>query len=98
LVGKGLKGQAVVSCSEGAGQAIAGAVELLFGQEEVDGLVEAAQKQALMPFERHQADGRQRGLEGQVKAVEGVQEEQGPDALVEVVAVAAEAVEVGTLG
>src|SRR5262249_55666693 len=53
---------------------------------------------ALVAREGDLAQPRQRGPGGQVKAVNGVEKEQGADALVKVVRLAAEALQVGALG
>src|SRR5262249_46852796 len=98
LAGQRLEGQLVVRGGQRAGEGVAGAGPALGGEEAVDGLIEAAPQQLLIAGEGDAAAAGKAGSKRQVKAVEGVEEEEGPDALVEVLTGPAELVEVGTLG
>src|SRR4051812_17417711 len=99
LVGESLESEAMVGDGEGAGDGVAGAFQGLNGEESVDGFFEAALKEVLEAFE---------GDAGtycvlriacrEMKAVEGVEEEEGADAFVEVFAFATEGVERGAFG
>ncbi len=93
LVGQGLEAQAAVGFGEGAGQCV---VERL-GQEDVDSLLEAAFEQIRVAIKRHQAAGGEPWFQRQVKAIDGIKEEEGAHPFVEVVAGAPEAVEGGAL-
>ena len=97
LVGQSLKREPVVAGGEGAGDSRAGPLFGLRGQEDVDGLLKAALQQVGISGERDERALAGGGPQGNVKAVDGVEEEQGADALVEVVAGAAEAIEFVTL-
>ena len=74
------------------------AVRLLRGEEQVDGFLEAAFEQVGIAVEGDQP----RSLLGQharqVKAIDGIEEKERPDALIEVVALAAERVQRGAFG
>ena len=98
LVGQGLEAQAVIGLGQRAGDRLARPLRCLRLQEDVDGLLEAALQQVGVAVERDEAPALHAGLAGQVEAVDGVEEEQRPHALVEVVAGAAEGVQLGALG
>src|SRR5262249_51648572 len=89
--------QGPVGLGQGAGQRGAGAAGLLLAEEEADRLVEAPRQQALEAGERDLPPRLRAEPGGEVVAVQGVQEEQGPAALGEVVTAAAELLQVGAL-
>ena len=98
LVRQRLERQCAIAGGEGAGYGGARAGGLLGCQEEIDGLLEAALQQCGVTGERDLRPRSGRLPKRDVIAVDGVQKQQGPHALVEVVAGAAKAVQGVTLG
>src|SRR5260370_22937822 len=98
LVGQGLEGEQAVTGGECAGNGGAGAALGLRGQEEIDGLFEAALEQVGISGERNRRGRCGGGAQRNVEAVDGVQEKERAHAFVEVVAGAAEAIECLALG
>jgi len=97
LVGEGLEGEALIDGGEGAGNTVAGGLGALGFEEDVDGFLEAAAEEVFVAFE---GDGGGifagfcvREAEREVEAVDGVEEKEGADAVVEISAGAAEGVE-----
>lgn len=99
LVAEGLKGEALVGGGEGGREAVAGALAGLGGEEGVDGFLEAALEEVFVTAERDEggcaAGGEAGEARGDFEAMKGVEEEEGADALVEVVRAPAEGVEGG---
>ena len=87
-----MESEAMIGGGEGAAEGIARAVARLGGEEGIDGFLEAAVKELFVAVEGDVAAGGEFGAGGQVEAVEGGEEEEGADAIVEVVLVAAEMV------
>jgi hypothetical protein len=93
LVGEGLEGEAVIGGSEGGTEGIAGTLGGLGAEEGVDGFFETAVQELLIAVERDMAAGFQVRAGRKVEAVEGGEEKEGADPVVEVIAVPAEVVE-----
>ena len=85
----------MVGGGEGAGDGVAGAFGGLDGEERVDGFFEPSVKEVFVAVEGDHAAVREPLFEGEVEPVDGVEEEEGADAFVEVVALTAEGVEFG---
>src|ERR1035438_645810 len=78
-----------------AGDGRAGAVRSLRSEEDLDGFFKAALEEVIVAGERNGRLGAYARFEGQVEAVDRVEEEERADTFVEIVAGAAEAVERG---
>ena len=98
LVGQRLEGEFLIGRGQRAGNPVAGAMLALVSQEHVDGLLEAACEQVFVALEGNRPGWRVSQKPGQVEALDGMQEQQGPHALIEVVALAAETIERIRLG
>ena len=98
LVGQGLEGEAMVGGREGARDAVAGSVVGLVSEEGGDGFVEPTAEEMVVAGERDETAGVQFRAAWQVKAVEGVQEEEGADTFVEIGGVMPESLEGIALG
>ena len=85
----------MVGRSEGGGEGVAGAFIGHGAEEGVDGFLEASFQEELVACEGDASDLRIGELGREVVAVDGVEEEEGADAWVEVVLLAAELVEEG---
>ena len=83
LSGEGLEAEAVIGGGQRAGDGGAGAVGGLRREEDLDGFFEAALQQVIVAAKGMRAWRADAGLEGQVEAVDGVEEKQGADAFVE---------------
>lgn len=99
LVGERLEGEAVVGGGEGGGEAVAGSLLALGGEERIDGFLETTGEQLFVAAEGNETWGS--GLDwavssefgGEMEAVDGIEEEKGADAVVEVGGLTAEVVE-----
>ena len=104
LVGEGLERQALIRCRESARDAVARPLGGLNGEKRVDGFLEPTGEEVLETTVGNVTVARDgdRRLNREpwrdVEALEGVQEEQRPDAVVEVLAPPSEGVELGALG
>ena len=97
LVGQGLEAQAAIGGGQGGREGSVGPAVFLDAQEGVDCFFEAASEQVFAAGEGDQPAGVGAGTVGQVEAVDGVEEEQRADLLVQVVVGTAKAVKGGTL-
>ena len=97
LVGQSLESEAVIGGGEGTAQGIAGALLRLSSQEGIDGFLKTAVEELLVALEGDVAAGFQFRPGGQVEAVDGSEEKEGADAVVEVVAITPEGIENGSL-
>ena len=101
LIGQRLKPEPLIRRREGAGQTVARPPGLLHREEMIDRLLEPAVQQQLDAWKRNQSVAGSCGLcqlPRQVKPVDGVEEEQCADALVQVVALPAKRIQRGALG
>src|SRR5260370_13989162 len=98
LVGQRLEGERAIAGGEGAGYGGAGTALGLRGQEEIDGLFEAALEQVGISGEGNRRGRCGGGTQRNVEAVNGVQEKERAHAFVQVVAGAAEAIKRLALG
>ena len=99
LIRERLEGQPMIGRGQGGTDAVAGAFGLLLGQEGIDRLLESTMEQVLESAERNQPTGApalagEHG--GKMEAMQGVQEEQRANPLVEVGGATPEAVQFGS--
>ncbi len=93
LVGQRLEREFLIGCGQGAGNPVARAALLLGFEKHVDGFLEAAFQQIFITLEGNGSGFATGEPHGQVEAVDGVEEKQRPNTMIEVVAVAAEGIE-----
>ena len=98
LVGKSLEGELVVGGGEGRGDAIRRALLVLDGEEGVDGFFKLATEEVLISFEGDRARGIGGEFFGEVKTIDRLKEKDGANAVVEVVRLATEGIELLALG
>ena len=98
LVGQRLEPQRAIAGGQGAGDGGARSGGGLRREKDVDGLLESPLQQMGVAGERDGGADRSGGMARHMKAMDGIEEEQGAYPLVEVIARAAEAVERRALG
>ena len=98
LVGQRLEAQAMIGLGQRAGQPLAGSLRRLGLEKDLDRFLEAAQQEQAIALERHQPTPLHRGLLWQMEAMDGVEKERGPHALVQVVAGTAQRIQLDALG
>ena len=98
LVGQGLERQPVIGGRQRAGHAVPGPRSALQFQKTLHRLLEPAVQQVLITGERNESPGTQTGARRQVKAMDGGEEEQRPDPVVETAGLPAERLQRARLG
>ena len=98
LVGQGLEAEPMIRFRQRTGHRLVRALRGLRLQEDIDRLLETALQQIRIAVERNEAPALHAGLAGQVKAVDVVEEKQRPHTLVQVVAGAAESIQLSAFG
>ena len=97
LVRQCLERQPMIGRGERARNCVVRPSGILHLQKNLDRLLEPPLKQMFVPFERDQSAQFAAAFVRQVKAMNGIKEEKGADALVEVFAAAAKSVQLGAL-
>ena len=93
LIGERLKSEVMVGNSQSAGEAVRRAELVLCSEKNVESFVVAAIEEVVVAGKRDEVRPGQAGFERQMKPVNGVEKEQGPDALVKIFGVPPEIVE-----